>query len=239
MKRLVSDGVRTYGRLDARPLDVNPLDEFHGLTRRLKWLRLKEWQGWTLVHPEVYSSMILQDAHYLASSEIYVRDKASGVLHEHASNARGSSLGIAGEIWGSRPAMRAKGYRTSWLWGTFGTRAADGTPVGANFVDRPEVDGEPEESCLWLPGVYEELSDVVFEHHPAQNGEYWTVSSFDGRLDVTFTPDGRKDVKHQLVLASIDYFQLYGRYAGTIRSLDGTTYDVDVTGVLESMTMRS
>jgi hypothetical protein len=327
--RLVEGRTRLFGRLPSRPIDTNPLDEFAGLNRPWKWLRLKEWQGWTMVHPEVYSSMILQDAHYLASSEIYVRDKASGVLHEHAANARGGSLGLARELWGSHPRMAAKGfdlrydfgseggrhtltidiaatakapafsgelvldgsgasaplsvssrlpggtmythkalfpasgylrvgdreivfdptrdlaildehksflpYRTQWVWGTFGTRTADGTPIGANMVDRPELPGEPEESCLWFPGTCEELSDVVFVEH----GSEWLVSSFDGRVDVIFTPDGRKDVRHEMGVASIDYFQLYGRYTGTVKSLDGTAYDIDVTGVLESMRMRS
>lgn len=330
--RLVEGGVRRYGRFATRPYDANPLDEFTGLKRRLKQLRLKEWVGWTLVHPEIYSSMILQDAHYLASSEIYVRDKATGELHEHARNARGGSLNIPQVLWGGRPALRAKGYdihyelgetdgthrvsvdiaataeepafraelelsgataspalsvssrlpggamytnkaifpasgwlrvgdreitfdpardfaildehksflpyRTSWVWGTFAQHSPAGV-IGANFADRPELPGEQEESCLWTPTAAEELAAITFV--PSGSGERapWRISSADGRLDVTFTPDGRKDVKHQLVVASIDYFQMYGRYTGTIRSLDGTTYDVDVQGVCESMRMRS
>jgi hypothetical protein len=331
--RLVEGGVRRYGRFANRPVDANPLDEFSGLTKRLKWLRLKEWIGWTLVHPEIYSSLILQDAHYLASSEIYMRDKTSGVLHQHARSTRGGSHGIAGELWGSRPEISAKGYsirydlaaegsihrvrvdvaatddepairgvleldgsaaspalsvssrlpggamythkavfpasgtlcvgdreilfdpsrdlaildehksflpyRTSWVWGTFATRTSAGGILGANFVRRAELPGQQEESCLWVPGAAEPLDDVDLSPVSSDRLAPWRVRSADGRLDATFTPDGRKDVKHQLGVAAIDYFQLYGRYTGTMSSLDGSSYEVDVQGVCESMRMRS
>ncbi|MDH2415833.1 DUF2804 domain-containing protein [Nocardioides sp. CER19] len=331
--RLVENGARHYGRFANRPTDANPLDEFGGAARRWRWLRLKEWLGWTLVHPEIYSSMILQDAHYLASSEIYVRDKASGALHQHARNARGGSLGIPRALWGSRPEIAAKGYgirydlaadgsvhritvdiaatgsepalsgvlevdgsaaspalsvssrlpggamythkavfpvsgalrvgdreivfdpsrdlaildehksflpyRTTWVWGTFASRTPAGEIIGANFARRPELPGEQEESCLWVPGAAEPLADIDFSPTSPDDLAPWRIRSADRRLDVTFTPDGRKDVKHQLGLLAIDYFQLYGRYTGTMRSLDGTSHEVDVQGVCESMRMRS
>ena len=77
MQTLVTQGRRATGLFDSRPVRVNPLDAFTGPRRALQRLRLKEWVGWTFMHPELSASMILQDANYLASSEIYVRDAAS------------------------------------------------------------------------------------------------------------------------------------------------------------------
>jgi hypothetical protein len=88
---LVSERVRTYGRFASRPRVVDPLRAFAGVEQRLRRLRLKEWIGFTLIHPELYSSLVIQDAHYLASSEIYTFDGRRGELHEHTSNARGGS----------------------------------------------------------------------------------------------------------------------------------------------------
>ncbi|HEX3803167.1 MAG TPA: DUF2804 family protein [Solirubrobacteraceae bacterium] len=328
---LVSANTRTYGRLPSRPQVVNPLDEFVGLEQRLRWLRLKEWIGFTLVHPELYSSMVVQDAHYVASSEIYAYDCRSGELHQHASNALGGSLELPSELFGSAcsyvrpgyeiqyefgaergthtirfdvapteraPALRgeltldggaaspplsvssrlpggamythkrlypASGsiqvgaaefvfepsrdlaiidehrsflpYRTRWLWGTFARIALDG-PVGANFISRPELPGEPEESCIWTPDAGEPLAGISFAPASADPLSPWHIWSADGRLDVTFEPDGRKDVKHQLVVAAIDYFQLFGRYTGTLRGADRTYTLRDVHGVCESMVAR-
>ena len=328
---LVSTRVRTYGRFESRPQVVNPLDAFEGVERRLRRLRLKEWLGFTLIHPELYSSLVIQDAHYLASSEIYAFERRRGELHQHASNSRGGSLPMPLELFGSecvyaRPgykvacafgaergthrisldiaasrralAMRgeltldgagappplsvssrlpggamythkriypARGsirvgdsefvfdpardlaildehrsflpYRTRWLWGTFAHIGLDG-PVGANFISRAGNAAEPEESCIWTPQGAEPLKDVSFAPQSADPLSPWHIWSDDGRLDVVFEPDGRKAVKHQLLLAAIDYFQLFGRYTGTLRSAERTHTLRGVHGVCECMLAR-
>src|SRR5699024_2617571 len=100
-------------------------------------------------------------------------------------------------------------YRTDWTWGTFAMHADDGV-VGANFATRPHRAGEEEESGLWYPGLCEPLSDITSE--PASDDPLapWTITSADGRLEVTFTPTRRNDVKHQLGLFAVDYFMMYG-----------------------------
>jgi len=329
MQQLVEGGSRRWGRLPGRPVSVNPLDEYAGIFRSMRRWRLKEWVGFTLVHPELYSSLIVQDAAYLASSQIYTAE--SGVLTEHSRNAAGGSLRppevlLAGghvevrkpgylisydfssdshtikiEVDGSATAATIRGtlildataesapltvsshlapprsdarmftykaifpvygtlvvgdrtytfdsardlaiidehksffpYRTHWRWGTFATMTVEG-PVGANFVRRPELPGEPEESCLWVPGSAEPLADICFERGADKT---WNIASADGRLDVVFTPEGRKGLKHQLGLAAIDYFQMYGTYRGVLRGRR-RAYDLDgVHGVCESMKAR-
>jgi len=327
---LVEAGDRRWGRLDSRPDSVNPLDAYAAASRPLRRLRLKEWQGWTLLHPEISSSFILQDAHYLASSEIYVRDRTG--LVEHSRNARGGSLRLPKELYPSNPRIATEGYqlgyewaeapggrhriralieatkgqpaitvdltldgsrgsaplsvsaplpggslythkvalpaqgtvhvgdrrytfdpardlavldehkstlpyRTRWLWGTFAGLGPDGI-VGANFAERPTVPGSADESGLWLPGAdgpaIEPLAEVSFEQENGDPLSPWFVRSADGRLDVTFLPEDRKSVKHQLVLAAIDYWQLVGTYTGSVagRPVAG------VRGVLERMRAR-
>jgi hypothetical protein len=329
---LVEGQLRRYGRLPARPASVNPLDEFTGLARRLRRLRLKEWIGFTLLHPDWYSSLIMQDAQYLASSEIYAYDRRAGELHQHAANGKGGSVTMPARLAGSRCSFQRRGYRleydfaagpgrrhtvqvdiaatqtapafqgeleldaghssaplsvssrlpggrlythktifpaegtlrvgdqkivfdgtrdlaiidehssmlpyrTTWLWGTFALHAADGI-VGANFVDRPETPGQEEESCLWTAGRCEPLADVEFRQQAGGKGAPWHVVSRDGRLDVTFEPEGRKQVRHQLGIFAIDYFQLCGRYRGTVRGAD-RSYPVEgAHGVCESMRAR-
>jgi hypothetical protein len=330
--QLVSGGSRAYGRFTARPDAVNPLDEPSRVPRGLRRLRLKEWVGFTLVHPELYSSMIIQDANFLASSEIYAFDRSSGKLHQHAANARGGSLGMPDTLLGSHPVFGKPGYRleytfsgdgkrariqadiaatatapaiaadltlhgdlaspplsvssripggklythkalfpaegtyrvgdtelafdpgrdlaiidehkslfpyrTDWLWGTLATMTG-GSPVGANFAARPGVRGEEEESCIWTPAACEPLSDIRFTQAGPDPTATWQVSSADGRLDVIFTPEGRKDVKVQLGVFALDYYQMFGTYRGALRSLDATEYLLDgVHGVCESFRAR-
>ncbi|MFR9793489.1 DUF2804 domain-containing protein [Streptomyces sp. MB22_4] len=331
-QRLVQDGVRHWGRLPDRPAVANPLDVYAGFTRRVKSLRLKEWVGFTLLHPDWYSSLIIQDAHYLASSEIYAYDRTRGVLHQHAANASGGSptlpaelleracrferdgyriacsfsrasarhrieLDIAatpkapavrgeldldamaataplsvssrlprGSMYTHKAAFPVSGvlhvgdaeiafdptrdlaildehrsllpYRTDWLWGTFATLTDAGPVVGANFAARPELPGEPEESCLWTPHRCEPLGGVVFEPASADPSAPWHIASRDGRIDVVFEPEGRKQVKHNLGLFAIDYFQLFGHYRGVLRGAEGDIEIKAVHGVCESMKAR-
>lgn len=331
---LVEGWARRYGRLETRPSNVNPLDEFSGLSRRLRGLRLKEWVGFTLLHPDWYSSLIIQDAHYLASSEIYAYDRAAAALHQHAVTMRSGSMPMPSALLGHRYSARRGGYaieyefgdtdgehrltveiaatptapaisgellldaahagpplsvssrlpgrrsrmythkaifpvrgvlrvgdreivyqadrdlaildehrsllpyRTTWLWGTFALRTPHGL-VGANFVDRPEITGEAEESCIWTPAACEPLTDIGFEpSDPADPGAPWRMRSADGRLEVEFLPEGRKQVRHQLGVFAIDYFQMFGSYRGVVRGADGVYPVRDVHGVCESMRAR-
>src|SRR5215475_3814300 len=96
---LVDGGTRRYGRFDARLANLNPLEEFSGLSRALRRLRLKEWVGFTLIHPDWFSSLIMQDANYLASSEIYACERAGG-----------GSLRVPATLPGSSPVFRKPGY---------------------------------------------------------------------------------------------------------------------------------
>ena len=331
---VAAGGKRRYGRFAARFDRVNPLDEYPRPARPLRRLRLKEWIGFTLLHPELYSSMIIQDANFLASSEIYARPRATGRLCQHAANARGGSLGLPERLRGSHPVFARPGYRleyafgadgrsarifgdiaatgkapafrldltlhgdrasaplsvssrlpggklythkalfpvsgsytagdttvtfdpardlavidehksffpyrTHWLWGTLGWQAG-GTPVGANFASRPGTAGQEEESCLWTAAGCEPLSGIAFTPPPPAQAAAgpWRVASADGRLDLAFTPEGRKDVTVQLGVVALDYYQLFGRYSGTLRSAGGAAYPVDdVPGVCESFRAR-
>ncbi|MEV5986169.1 DUF2804 domain-containing protein [Streptomyces sp. NPDC052051] len=330
--RLVEDGIRHWGRLPDRPAVADPLDAYTGLTRRLKSLRLKEWVGFTLLHPDWYSSLIIQDAHYLASSEIYAYDRARGTLHQHAATASGGSPTLPAELLDNAchfardgyridctfsrasarhrididiaatpkaPAVRGRleldaaaatpplsvssrlpggsmythkaafpvsgvlrvgdteiafdatrdlaildehrsllPYRTTWLWGTFATPTDVGPVVGANFAARPELPGEPEESCLWTTSGCEPLSDIVFEPASADPTATWHIASQDGRIDVVFEPEGRKQVKHNLGLFAVDYFQLFGHYRGVLRGAEGDFEIKGAHGVCESMKAR-
>ncbi|MBO0813403.1 MAG: DUF2804 family protein [Microlunatus sp.] len=331
---LVERGRRTWGRLDSRPELVNPLDVFTGVRRRFEDFRLKEWVGFTLLHPEWAASMIIQDAKYLATSEIYGFRRATGELHEHAAAGRGSALLPVRLLDGGRCAFEADGYRlaysfahdrhtitiniaessagpafsgeleldatqsspplavssrlggrlsmatmftykeifpaagelliagskisfdpgrdfaivdehrshlpyrTDWTWGTFAHRTSAGI-VGANFAARPQPRDAEEESCLWTPDACEPLSTIIFTPLSRNRLAPVRVLSADGRLDLIFTPQGRKDARHQFVVASMDYFQQPGTYRGLALSLDGTRHQLDdVPGVLERMHAR-
>lgn len=129
-------------------------------------------------------------------------------------------------------------YNTEWTWGTFALHA-DGNFVGANFATRPQLENQEEESCLWTPQAAESLANIRFEKVGTDDNAAWKIQSADGRLDVVFTPLGRKTVKKNFVVAAIDYYQMFGTYSGTIRGAHKTWTFENSHGLCEQMKMRS
>jgi hypothetical protein len=90
------------------------LDAYRGPRRLFEGFRLKEWAGFTLTHPEIYSSMILQDAKYLATSQIYVFERDGGRLTERAGARAGGSIGLPDELAKAKVGLEARGYRLAY-----------------------------------------------------------------------------------------------------------------------------
>ncbi|MGB3520184.1 MAG: DUF2804 family protein, partial [Mycobacterium sp.] len=117
-QRLVQDGVRHYGRFDGRVRDTNPVDAHSGLSRLWREFRLKEWVGFALIHPEMSGAMIMQDVKYLASSELFVRDQATGVLVEKNARLRGASLRLPDDLLhGGRCRVKTRRYLLDYDFG--------------------------------------------------------------------------------------------------------------------------
>ncbi|MGV0635316.1 DUF2804 domain-containing protein [Mycolicibacillus trivialis] len=129
-------------------------------------------------------------------------------------------------------------YSTRWTWGTFATRVPAGV-ISSSFVDRSELSDADDESSNWVPGGVEPLVGITFEFDPANPMSTARVRDRDGRLDVTFTPSGHKDVDVNLLAAAIDYIQVAGTYRGTVTSLAGEVFTfAEAPGVLERMKTR-
>ncbi|MDR2566562.1 MAG: DUF2804 domain-containing protein [Bifidobacteriaceae bacterium] len=155
---LVQDGQRHFGRFVATPA-ANPLDAYPRHRRAWADFRTKEWAGFTLTHPELFSSMILQDAKYLASSEIYVYDRASGELTQHAANAAGGSLRLPTRLADSTVALHAPGYRIAYNFEPERIRVmvrirpdGDTAGVNANLTLDPAGASPPLAVSARLPG---------------------------------------------------------------------------------------
>jgi len=140
--RLVEDGQRHYGRFQRTPI-ANPFDADRGPARGFEWFRTKEWVGFTLSHHDMFCSMIIQDAKYLASSELYVYDRAAGALAQHAVNRLVHPLHLSDDITHSRCAFIASGYRLGYSFDTDMVTIVvdiDETPTAAAVHGRLDLD---------------------------------------------------------------------------------------------------
>ena len=159
--KLVEDGRRLFGRFARTPIanlgderrhaswrDVPTPAWLAGLVggplalfadeypvRAYQWFRTKEWVGFTLTHPELFGSMIIQDAKYLASSELYVYDRGSAELVQHAANRMGGSLRLPADLLHSACAFDAPGYRLGYAFD------ADEVVVAIDIDETPSTPG--------------------------------------------------------------------------------------------------
>jgi len=117
---LVVDGVRTFGLLADRPRRVNPLDAYHGPLRVLRRTRLKEWVGFLVTHPDMWMSMIVQDAKYLTSSEVIVFDPSTARLHHHEARSLGSRAELPDVLFGHEAGLTRSGFSVRYIFGVDG-----------------------------------------------------------------------------------------------------------------------
>jgi len=106
---LVTDGIRRHGRFTGRPVEVNPLDDAGPLLRPLRRSRLKEWIGFVFLQPEIWASMIVQDAKYLATSDVITFAPVSGATR-HQTLCRSADVKLPDALAGARAGVTRPGY---------------------------------------------------------------------------------------------------------------------------------
>ncbi len=83
--KLVDHGRQHFGRFSGPPEHVNLLDAaYHHFPRRLRKLRLKEWEAVQLVAPGVFVNLALFDAKLMSlmQAKIYDRESGKKSIHE-------------------------------------------------------------------------------------------------------------------------------------------------------------
>jgi len=105
-----ADGTPEYGIFRSPLRRVNLEDA--GFRRILRSSRLKEWQHFAIIHPEVYVSVAVVDLKYLAASWVFVHDRSSGLSFEHERKLPGRRLKLPAELWdGAWSLEGGNGYR--------------------------------------------------------------------------------------------------------------------------------
>jgi len=108
--RFVVGGVPRYGLFDAPVRDPNVLDAAFA-PGPLRRVRLKDWQHWAIVHPDVYVSIAVVDAAFMTASWVFVFDRRTGKSIEHARKLPLSRVHKVGTIRDGLFGLDAGGYR--------------------------------------------------------------------------------------------------------------------------------
>jgi hypothetical protein len=102
---------------------------------------------------------------------------------------------------------------TSWRW-AFGCGRAGSHLLGFNFSEG-FVQGEGE-NAVWIDGEPHAVGAIRFSLQPEKPLAAWRVQSGDGRVDLTFHPEGYRAQTIDLKLILSKYLQPFGTFSGTV-----------------------
>jgi hypothetical protein len=144
------------------------------------------------------------------------------------------SMGVLDDHKGYYP------YRLRYDWVIGFGQDPKGRRVGFNLTDNPVKDPERNsENCMWVGGRTFPLPPVKVTR-PRGVYEDWVIQDTEGRVDLTFHPETRFDIRLNLLAAKADYSGPFGSFKGFVRSGDGERIDASwVYGIGEKKYLRA
>ncbi len=124
--------------------------------------------------------------------------------------------------------------QTFWNWGCLAGRARGGQLVGMN-VSCGVNETSFTENCFWVNGKLHKIDSVDFRYDPADLRGPWELSSYDGRLRLTFQPEAEHRERINALFLASNFTQLIGRYHGALKTDAGEEIAIDgMMGYAES-----
>jgi hypothetical protein len=161
--------------------------------------------------------------------------KAAGLFAEGGLEIKGKKWIIAPETvlasydW-SAGFMRRE---TCWNWACFAGYLTDGRTVGLNLAAGVNETGVTE-NAFWLDGKLIKLDSALFEFDRDQPSLPWRVKTSDGRLDLTFVPEGLRKEKINAFFIASNFKQVFGEFKGTFIDDSGEQMQIEcVSGFME------
>ncbi len=123
--------------------------------------------------------------------------------------------------------------QTQWNWVCGAGTTDRGAALGFNFSAGVYEHGELE-NTVWLNGRPCAVGPIAFDYSPSTPMEPWQIRSKDGKVDLTFTPEGIRGKTENFVLVKSAFIQPCGSFQGRIMDADGTGHTLGETaGVTE------
>lgn len=104
---------------------------------------------------------------------------------------------------------------TCWRWACL-SGWADGRRVGLNLACGVNETSFTE-NCFWLDGELVKVDSVAFRFDRDDPLQPWTITSFDGQVELTFQGVGLHRERLDLLIMASHFRQVFGRFHGTLR----------------------
>ena len=103
---------------------------------------------------------------------------------------------------------------TFWEWACL-SGEVDGKRIGLNLscgVNETSFT----ENCYWIDGKLIKVDTVKFEYDRDDVKSQWHITSYDGQIDLRFTPEGFHEEKQNFILAASNFKQFFGYFEGRV-----------------------
>lgn len=109
---------------------------------------------------------------------------------------------------------------TFWNWGCLSGLSESGQSIGLNVSCGVNETGFTE-NCFWLDGLLHKVDTVNFQYNKRDLLQPWQVQSYDGKVDLQFTPLGKHTECIDLWLMASNFHQLFGHFDGWLHTAAG------------------
>jgi hypothetical protein len=130
-------------------------------------------------------------------------------------------------------------YSSFWKWSTAAGYSEDGKLMAFNLCQNMIADDQDfNENCFWMDGKITCLKAARFAFGDVMKP--WQIKTTDGKLDLSFVPQGRRAQKINTAgIIRSDFHQPFGLYNGSFKDDQGMICPIkDLFGLTEHHTTR-
>ncbi|OQY13521.1 MAG: hypothetical protein B6I31_00960 [Desulfobacteraceae bacterium 4572_19] len=122
---------------------------------------------------------------------------------------------------------------TFWNWASIAATLPTGQTLGLNLACGVNETGFTE-NAFWIDGQMVKVDTVNFVFNKDDLNQKWIVQSFDGKVDLQFSPEGSRSEKVNAVFVLSRFSQLFGTFEGTLKTDSGDVITIkDCPGWME------
>jgi hypothetical protein len=107
------------------------------------------------------------------------------------------------------------GRKTFWNWAAGSGSDESGNKIGFNFSQGVNETGRTE-NAFWVNGRLVKIANAVFEYDDLNMMREWKIFSDDGKVKLSFLPEGERSAHINLGIIASKFHQPFGKFSGEL-----------------------
>jgi len=114
---------------------------------------------------------------------------------------------------------------TYWNWAATASVLPDGRLFGMN-LSQGVNETSFTENAFWVDGEMTKVDTVFFDFDYENMFDKWHITSFDGKVDLEFSPETKRSEKINAIFVASRFSQFVGKFDGRLRTASGNEIDL-------------